>query len=159
MDARSNGGRVQQYAANMAEIFFQGAVRLADIQTTAARVLLQTQGRSATMFGAPDWTQAINRQGEQFSQLMSAGAEQALKIIRQTNDTVSQVQEQFGRLLELQVAEVSEEMRSGVKEVSRRTEEGLEQLRQTTRRATSEGYRALGKTNGGRHQGRAARRG
>ena len=50
--------KAQQHVTNLAEIFFQGAIRIVDIQTTAARVLLQTQGRSAAMFGAPDGTKS-----------------------------------------------------------------------------------------------------
>jgi hypothetical protein len=148
--------RAQQHVTNLAEIFLQGAVRLVDIQTTAARVLLQTQGRSAAMFGAPDWTQTVSRQGEQLKQLISTGAEETLKIMRQANETVSEMQQQFGQILEQQTSKVTDEMRTGVEEVSRRTEEGLEQMRQTTHQAAAEAQRAGRRMNGG-HNGRQSR--
>ena len=144
-------GKAQRHVTNLAEIFFQGAVRLVDIQTTAARVLLQTHGRSAAMFGAPDWTPAVTRQGEQFKQLISAGTEETLKIMRQANETVSEMQQQFGQLLQQQTAQVADEMRNGVEEVGRRTEEGLQQMRLTTQHAATEVHRAGRRMNGGQN--------
>jgi hypothetical protein len=140
--------KAQQHVTNLAEIFFQGAIRIVDIQTTAARVLLQTQGRSAAMFGAPDWTPTVARQGERFTQLLSVGAEETLKIMRQANETVSEMQQQVGQLLQQQTAQVTDEVRNGVEEVSRRTEEGLEQLRHTTQLATAEARRGARRMNG-----------
>src|SRR4051812_44855184 len=107
MDSRTNG-KSQQHVTNLAEIFLQGAVRMVDIQTTAARVLLQTHGRSAAMFGAPDWTPAVSRHGEHFTQLLSVGAEETLKIMRQANETVSEIQQQFGQYIQQQTAQVTD---------------------------------------------------
>ena len=143
--------KAQQHVTNLAEIFFQGAIRIVDIQTTAARVLLQTQGRSAAMFGAPDWTPTVTRQGEQLTQLLSVGAEETLKIMRQANETVSEMQQQVGQLIQQQTAQVTDEVRNGVEEVGRRTEEGLEQLRHTTQQAAAEAQRAGRRLNGGRN--------
>ena len=149
MDART---RNQQQISNLPEIFAQGVARIIDMQTAAARVFLQTQARSAAMFGAPDWTQAFNRQGEQVTQLFSTGAEQTLKLIRQANETVSEVQEQVGQLLEQQTAQATEHLRSGFEEVSRRSEQTLEEMRQTTRQVAREAQRAQsGNGNGARH--------
>jgi methyl-accepting chemotaxis protein len=142
-------GRAQQHVTNLAEIFLQGAVRLVDIQTTAARVMLATQGRSAALFGAPDWTPAVAQRGEQLTHLISAGAEETLKIMRQANQTVSEIQQQLGQLMQEQTAQAADEMRTGVEEVARRTEEGLEQMRQTTHQAAAEVHRAARRTNGG----------
>jgi gas vesicle protein len=150
MDTRTTS-RNQPQINNLAEVFVQGMARIVDIQTAAARVLLQTQGRSAAMFGAPDWTQAFNRQGEQFTQLFTTGAEQTLKIIRQTNETVSEVQEQVGHLLEQQTAQVTEQMRNGLEQVSRRSEQTLEEMRHATRQVAREAQRAGTNGNGLRH--------
>jgi predicted metal-dependent RNase len=143
--------KAQQHVTNLAEIFFQGAIRIVDIQTTAARVLLQTQGRSAAMFGAPDWTPTVTRQGERLTQLLSVGAEETLKIMRQANETVSEMQQQVGQLIQQQTAQMTDEVRNGVEEVGRRTEEGLEQLRHTTQQAAAEAQRAGRRLNGGRN--------
>jgi|RhiMethySRZTD1v2_1073278.scaffolds.fasta_scaffold1548325_1 ABC-type transporter Mla subunit MlaD len=149
--------KAQQHVTNLAEIFFQGAIRIVDIQTTAARVLLQTQGRSAAMFGAPDWTPAVTRQGERFSQLLSIGAEETLRIMRQANETVSEVQQQVGQLIQQRTAQVADEVRNGVEEVGRRTEEGLEQLRHTSQQAAAQVQRGARRMNGGHANGRHAR--
>ena len=155
MDTRTTS-RNQQQINNLTEIFVQGVARIVDIQTAAARVFLQTQGRGAAMFGAPDWTQAFNRQGEQVTQLFTTGAEQALKIIRHTSETVSEVQEQVGQLLEQQTAQVAEQMRSGLEEVSRRSEQTLDEMRHATRQVARETQRAA--TNGnGLRRGRSRR--
>lgn len=135
--------RQRQHAANLADIMVQGAARIVELQTSTARVLLRAQGRSAAMFGAPDWTEMLGRNGtEHFSELFVTGAQQALNLMRHTNQTLSLVQQQVGQLVEQQTAQVAEQMRQGVEEVSRRTEETLEQLRHTTEQAAEEAQRA-----------------
>ena len=135
--------RQRQHVTNLADIMVQGAARLVELQTSTARVLLRAQGRGAAMFGAPDWTEMLGRNGtEHFSELFVTGAQQALNLMRHTNQTLSLVQRQVGQLVEQQTAQVAEQMRQGVEEVSRRTEETLEQLRHTTEQATEEAQRA-----------------
>lgn len=165
MDART---RNQQQMANFAEIFVQGMARIVDIQTAAARVVLQSQGRSAKLFGAPDWTRALDWQSEHFYKLFSAGTEQTMNLIRQTSETVNEVQQQVGQLFEQRTAEVTDEIRNGVKEVTRRSEQGLDEMRNTTQQAVRQARRlhANGNGNGSRttrtrtaRRARARRRG
>lgn len=150
-----------QHAANIADIMVQGAARIVELQASTARVLLRAQGRSAAMFGAPDWSEALGRNGtDHFSQLFAAGAQQALNVFRHTTETLSLVQQQVGQLVEQQTAEVAEQLRQGVEEVSRRTEETLDQLRQTTQQAAEEAeYAAAHGGNGEEQQPRRGRRG
>jgi ABC-type transporter Mla subunit MlaD len=157
MESRGTQGRTQQPNINLADIFVQGAMRIVDMQTSAARVLLQTQGRSARLFGAPDWSQPLNGSTEQFSQLLSAGTEQALNNMRHTNETISEVQQQFGQLMQQQTAQLTQEMRNGLEQVSRRAEESLEELRHTTERATEEAQRASDESHAGGNGGRQKR--
>jgi mevalonate kinase len=142
--------RNQQQIANFAEIFVQGIARIVDIQTSATRVLLQTHGRSASFFGAPDWTRALNWQHERFAELFTAGTEQTMNFLRQTSETVNEVQAQVGRILEQRTAEVTDEIRNGVKEVTRRGEQSLEEMRNTTQQAIRQARRmhANGNSNG-----------
>jgi ABC-type transporter Mla subunit MlaD len=156
---RGTQGRNQQGSINIADILMQGAMRIVDMQTSAARVFLQTQGRSARMFGAPDWAQPLNGSGEQLSQLMSTGTEQALNLMRHTNETINEVQQQFGQLMQQQAALLTQEMRNGLEAVSRRAEENLEQLRHTTGRATKEAQRAGQEAHSGENGGRKKRSG
>jgi len=150
-----------QHAANIADIMVQGAARIVELQASTARVLLRAQGRSAAMFGAPDWTDALGRTGtDHLSELFAAGAQQALNVFRHTTETLSLVQQQVGQLVEQQTAEVAEQLRQGVEEVSRRTEETLDQLRQTTQQATEEAENAGGNgSNASQTQTRRGRRG
>src|SRR5262245_32587652 len=112
METRTTQGRSP--AINLADIFVQGAMRIVDMQTSAVRVLLHTQGRSARMFGAPDWSYTLNGPSEQFSELVSTGAEQALALFRQTNETISELNQQFGQLVQRQTAQIAQEMRQGM---------------------------------------------
>ena len=150
--------RSQQSAVNLADIFVQGTMRIVDMQTSAARVFLQTQSRSARMFGVPDWSHSLNGPSAQVSQLFTTGAEQAMNLIRHTNETISELNEQFGQLVQRQTAQIVDEMRNGMEEVSRKAEESLDQMRQTTNAATRETQRATREIgeNGGRRR-RAAR--
>jgi methyl-accepting chemotaxis protein len=135
--------RSPQHAVNLADIMVQGAARIVEFQTSTARVLLRAQGRSAAMFGAPDWTELLGRTGQDhLSEVFVTGAQQALNLMRHTNETLTLVQQQVGQLVEQQTAQVAEQMRQGVEEVSRRTEQALDQLRQTTEHATEEVQRA-----------------
>ncbi len=142
MESRSSQGKSQQSTFNLADLFVQGAMRIVDMQASAARVLLQTQGRSARLFGGPDWTHTLNGPSEQVSQLISAGTEQAMSLARHTSETISEVQQQFGQLVEQQTAQLAQEMRHGMEEVSRRAEKSLKDLRQNTEHAASEVRRA-----------------
>src|SRR5262245_53603452 len=65
--------RNQQQIANLSDIFVQGMARMVDLQTAATRVLLQSQWRSAAIFGAPDWSRAVNWPTEHYAQLFTAG--------------------------------------------------------------------------------------
>jgi gas vesicle protein len=149
----------KSHTVNLADIFVQGAMKIVDMQTSAARVFLQTQGRSARMFGAPDWSHTLNGPSEQISQLISTGAEQAMNLFRQTNETISELNQQFGQLVQQQTAQLAQEMRVGMKEVSRRAEESLEDLRQTTEQATREVKREVKRSEESRPNGSRQRRG
>lgn len=133
----------QHHTTHFADIMVQGAARIVEMQTSTARLLLRAQGRGAAMFGGPDWTELLGRNGgDHLSELFVTGAQQALNLMRHTNETLSLVQQQVGQLVEQQTARVAEQMRQGVEEVSRRTEETLDQLRNTAQQAMSEAERA-----------------
>ena len=132
-------GQERSQPANIADIMVQGAARLVELQASTARALLRAQGRSAALFGAPDWTQMLGRAGaDNLSELFITGAQQALNLMRHTNETLSLVQQQVGQLVEQQTAEVAQQMRQGVEEVSQRTEQTLDQMRQTTQQAAQQ---------------------
>jgi ABC-type transporter Mla subunit MlaD len=157
MENKGTQGK-QQAGINLADIFVQGAMRIVDMQTSAARVFLKTQGRSARLFGAPDWAQPINGSTQQISQLLTTGTEQALNLMRHTNETISEVQQQFGQLMQQQTAQLTQEMRHGFEEVSRRAEENLEQLRHTTERATEEAQQQLDEETQGESENGGSRK-
>jgi DNA anti-recombination protein RmuC len=129
----SNSQAGAQQALNLAEIFLRGAARMLDLQTAAARAVLQTQGRSAAILGAPDWSAAFNgRSDEQLSHLFETSADQSVRFLRTTNEAMQQVQQQLGALLEQQTQQVTEQMRRSMDELVRRSQDGVEQMGRTS---------------------------
>jgi gas vesicle protein len=151
--AHQSQGAQQQHGVNFAEIFWKSTARILDIQTAAARALMQTQSRSAAMFGAPDWSELFNgRTGEQLSNFLNTSADQAANYIRQTNDTLREVQHQFGQLVEQQTQQLTEQMRQGMEELGRRGQQGIQEMRRATEQAMHEARQA-----GNEQQQRAGR--
>jgi hypothetical protein len=133
----------QQQGVSFAEIFFKSTARILDIQTAAARSLLQTQSRSAAMLGVPDWSDLFNgRTGEQLSNLYNTGAEQAVNYLRQTNETLREVQHQFGQLVEQQTQQVTEQMRQSMEELGRRGQQSIDEMRRATDQAMQQARQA-----------------
>jgi hypothetical protein len=150
----SNSQAGAQQALNLTELFVRSTARMLDLQLAAARAMLQTQGRSAAMLGAPDWSAAFNGRGEeQLSQLFQASADQSVRFLRTANETMQQVQQQLGELVEQQTQQITEQMRRSVDELMRRSREGMEQMgrasdemmhqaRRMSEEASREGQRA-----------------
>jgi DNA anti-recombination protein RmuC len=132
-------GRSAEQAVNLAEIFVRGTARMLELQGAAARTVLQTQGRSAALFGAPDWSVVFNGGGnEQFQNLFETGAEQAVRFLRIANETIQQFQSQLGVLIEQQTQQATEQMRHSIEEMARRSEQTIQQLTRLSGQVTDQ---------------------
>lgn len=139
--AASNGSR---HAANFAELMVQGSARMFEIQTAAARTFCQYQAKSAAMLGAPDWSQVFKGNGH--ARFFASTAEDVLHYMRQTSETIAEIQSDMCHLVEGQTAELSDQLRQGLKQTGALMSEGLEESKRMTEqaaeRAAQEGKRA-----------------
>jgi hypothetical protein len=115
---------------SMAEVALRGTALLFDLQMETARNLLRTQARTAAMLGVPDCSDFFEIGDERARRLFSMGAEQVLNTARQARETVSEMQRQFGRIAEQQTIGMTEEVRDQIAQISRQTEEGLQEIRE-----------------------------
>jgi hypothetical protein len=137
------GTATQGYGAqqmqSMAEVALRGTALLWDLQMETARNILRTQARTAALLGAPDCSELFRLGDDRARRIFAASAEQVLNSARQARETVFAVQRQIGRLAEQQTIGIAEEVREQIEQISRHTEEGLQEIEQIT---TSEADRA-----------------
>jgi hypothetical protein len=137
------GRTAQQHALSFAEAMVRGAARMLELQTSATRAVLQMQGRNAAMFGVPDWSGLFDgRSAEQLESLFHTSADQTVHFLRSANETLQQVQQQFGQLMERQTQQVAEQMRRSLEEMTRRSREGMEQFTRASDEALQRSQRA-----------------
>jgi hypothetical protein len=118
----------QQQAVTLAELFVRNGAHLLKLQSAAARAMLASQGRSAAMLGAPDWSGLFSGPGnEQLEQLFEAAAEQSVRMLRACAETMQQVQQQFAVLVGQQTCSIAQQVGRAVEELNRRSSEGVEQ--------------------------------
>jgi hypothetical protein len=116
----------------MAEVALRGTALLFDLQMETARSFMHTQARTAALFGAPDYSQLFRLGDDRARRLFAAGAEQMLSSVRQARETLFEVQREIGRLAEQQTIGIAEEMRERMEEMTRHTEEGLQEIKQVS---------------------------
>jgi hypothetical protein len=134
----------QQQALNLAEVYVRGTARMLALQVSAIRAIIETQGRSAALLGAPDWSQLFDRRtGEQLSTLFETGAEQTVRLLHRANAAALQVQQQFGALIEQQAQQATQQMQRSMEEMGRRSREGIEQLGSMSTRSGAEAGRTV----------------
>jgi len=126
------------YPAHVTAMALRTAGQLYDMQMSAARVLMQTQARTAAILGWPDCSRFFNGAEEQTRNVFSTAAEQMLQTARRTGDTVAEIQQQFGRAVESQASGVADTWAASLEQIGEQTQEGLEQLLQTTREQAEE---------------------
>lgn len=139
--AANNGAK---RAINFAEILVQGLARMFEIQAAAARNFCQYQAKSAAMLGAPDWSELFKGNGN--SRFFESTAEEVLSYMRQTSETIAEIQSDMCHLVKQQTAELSDQLRQGLKQTGALMSEGLEESKRMTEqaaeRAAQEGKRA-----------------
>lgn len=128
----------QPPAQDLATLMVRGAARLIDLHVSIAESVLYAQARSAAVLGFPDWSSAILRgNGRQMSQLMVGAAEQALDVLRNTNETACKLQQELHEILVRQISEATGQLSSGMEEIRRRAEAGIVEVRQSVQEATA----------------------
>jgi hypothetical protein len=115
---------------SMAEVALRGTALLWDLQMETARNLWRTQARTAAMLGIPDCSALVEVGDDRARRLFTTGAEQVLSSARQARETVVEMQRQMGRLAEQQTIGLTAEVRDQIEQISRQTEQGLQQIKQ-----------------------------
>ncbi len=134
MTDHTTRNREEQPVAALAEIFLRSAGNLFDLQVSAARAVLRTQGRVSGLFGFPHWTALYGAESaHQISELVAAGTDQAVKFVRQTSDTLIQLQEAVNQHVARQTGELASELRAGNEEFGRRLERYADESRRAAR--------------------------
>src|SRR6266498_2714141 len=98
--SRQQEQRNIEHSMNMTELALRGTAVLFDIQMSAVRSLWQMQARNCAAFGAPDYSDLLRFTDTGAKWLISTGVEQILTSARQASDAITEVQRQFGRLVE-----------------------------------------------------------
>jgi hypothetical protein len=122
--------RGAEQTMNMAELAVRGTTLLMDIQMAALRNMWHLQARSAAAFGIPDCSDLLRSTENGAQRLFSTSAEQMLTSARQATDAISEMQTQFGRMVEQETQQLTEELQHGIEEVSQRTQESLQAVKQ-----------------------------
>jgi hypothetical protein len=115
---------------SMAEVALRGTALLWDLQMETARNLWRTQARTAAMLGVPDCSELFQIGDDRARRLFTTSAEQVLNSARQARETVVEMQRQIGRLAEQQTIGLTEEVRDQIEQISRHTEQGLQEIKQ-----------------------------
>jgi hypothetical protein len=115
---------------SMAEVALRGTALLWDLQMETARNVWRTQARTAAMLGIPDCSALFHVGDDRARRLFTTSTEQMLNSARQARDTVVEMQRQMGRLAEQQTIGLTEEVRDQIEQISRHTEQGLQQIRE-----------------------------
>lgn len=133
--------QAQPATANLVEIFVEGAARMIELQSAATRAFLQTQGRSAAILGWPDWSRIVAG-GDDGRNLFDTGARQLVDSLRETQRTLTDLQQQLGRIAQQQARQMTDQVRDTIEEIGRRGREGIEEWRKSAVQGTSQLQRA-----------------
>ena len=138
MDPQQSHPRPLQPVENLAEILVQATSRLIDLQTSAIQALLRMQSRNAALLGAPDWSRLFDDQNaQQVSELFSAGAEQALNVMRETHRTLYELQGRVNDVFAHQARQLTDQLRAALSETQENREAVL-QVREITQKSREE---------------------
>jgi hypothetical protein len=131
--------RRNQATENLAEVVLQSTARLLELQATTAQALLRMHSRNAALFGVPDLSQVFGGEpAKQFADLCNTGTNQALKLMRQTNDALCQLQAEVSDLLARQTKLLTEQVRTSLQEIEERSEQAVLQVRDITQKTAQQ---------------------
>ena len=135
---RGVGASARPSPINFAAVMIRGVGSLYDLQVEAARLVLQSQARTAAAFGLPDYSGLFGIDDERAKHLISAGTDYLLNSAQQAKQTISEVHHHVGRLVEQETINIAESWRYGIQELNQQTEEGLTQFREMAKKQVEE---------------------
>jgi hypothetical protein len=141
-----NGGG--QGVHSVAEVALRGSAMLFDLQWALARNVWQTQARSATMLGAPDFSPMFEAGDERARRLFSTGAEQILDTVRHATEAMLAVQNELSRVAQQQAIGITDQVQQQLQALGRQTRRSLDELQQSTLQQATELARATREAHG-----------
>jgi dsDNA-specific endonuclease/ATPase MutS2 len=132
----------EAHPLHLTAIALRSAGQVVDIQLSTARALIRTHARAAAAFGLPDWSGLFDSQDDRVRRAFSASAEQLLQTAQQANEAAAELQRQFGRVLETQAAQATENWQRGLEELGQQAQESLGQLTETARQTAEQAARS-----------------
>src|SRR5688500_15000807 len=90
----------------------RSATHIVCVQASVARAFLRSYGRGFAAFGGPDWSALYGPEGErQFDDLLRMSTEQTLNILRQTNQSLFELQQATNQLIVRQTEQLTGQIR------------------------------------------------
>jgi hypothetical protein len=127
----------QQTANTLAEIFLHQSTRMLQIQASAARALLRTHARTYAALGGPDWSPLFGAENERrFDDLLRTTTEQTLSLLRQTNQSVSELQQSINGLIARQADQFTSQLRGDIQQIGQKVEQSASEVRRTAQQAS-----------------------
>jgi gas vesicle protein len=128
--------REQQLATNVAQIFLQQSARFIDTQAAAARAVMRTHARNIALLGGPDWSALYAPENERyFSELLKTSADQAVKFMQQTNDSLLRFQQALNQLIAQQTSKMTAQLRTNLEQIGNKVEQSATEARMTAQQA------------------------
>jgi len=137
-NARQTYQRNGDHARRMTEIALRGTALLWDLQADTARNLLEMQANGARLFGVPDLSRIFHMGVGNDKGMFSLTVDQALRSMRQIDDTVNEVQWQLAQAAERQTQGFAERLQQSIEELGRRSQEGLDEIRRIAKQEAKE---------------------
>lgn len=129
-------------ALSVPVIAMRGVAQLYDMQSSVARMVLQTQADAACAIGLPDYSGLFRTVDGRTKRIFSTSTDQFLQLAEQIKETISEVQQHISSMLEVSFVNAAENWQRGLNELGSQAEEGLEQLKETARQQAQEAMEA-----------------
>jgi len=134
--------QTSNHSLQVAEIAIRSTALMFDFQMQAARQFMEMQARSAAAFGMPDCSSLFSTADERARRLFSESADELVNTTRRASESVAEMNRHIGRLVEKQTVEMAEQMRQGIDQLGRHTEQSLQQARTLVEQGVNEMERA-----------------
>ena len=142
MNQNETQNRAQQ-TVNIAEIFLQQSARLLETQAEAVRTVMRAQARSFSALGGPDWSSLYTQENErQFAEFLKTSTDQAVNLMRQTNEAMRQFQEVFSQLVSQQTSQLTAQIRTSAEEIGQRTQQAQRQVLESSQQTAQQARHA-----------------
>jgi hypothetical protein len=138
MDQRYN----DQDSTSFACAAIRGTAALMEMQIGMARQIIGMHSRTAAALGVPDYSQLVDGSADCSRRLVNMTTDQMLSTAQRLNETMTDLQRQFARLIEQQTRTATDEIVRGIGRVGEGAEQAIRTAEQNVSRGAQEVERA-----------------